>query len=399
MRALARFRRFALLLFYRTPIDGAGIIRLGPPASRRLGRVLPRGRWADVPAWCRPVAIASARLLLLVVCPIHVVLAVRSSRTPVSWRTALGALWRGWTRGKSVWLFFEAYPSIGTTGPTESRRRMIEDGLDERQGGLLLNAIGRLRDRQLASDKVGASNALAALGLPVAPILAEVSAPDHRIDLSAPPWLAHDKLFIKPRHSFSAHGAMTVARAGHGQFTVGNTVMSQEDVALRLASGVAAWGSMIVQPFLRPAATTWDISRETATWLRIVVYRSPGMPVKHLSSALRILPRGKDVEPESRNVLMAPIDPADGTLRDAIIGNRPDRRFSAVPWNGVTLRGRHVPEWEEATQMVIRGSELFAGLPVIAWDVLLGVDGPVILELNTSVSITIAQLWYFETCA
>ena len=66
---------------------------------------------------------------------------------------------------------------------------MIEDGLDERQGGLLLNTLGRLRDRQLASDKVGATNALAALGLPVAPILAEVSTPDHRIDLSAPPWL------------------------------------------------------------------------------------------------------------------------------------------------------------------------------------------------------------------
>ena len=47
---------------------------------------------------------------------------------------------------------------------------------------------------------------------------------------------------------------MTVARAGHRQFTVGNTVMSQEDVALRLASCVAAWGPMIVQPFLRPAA-------------------------------------------------------------------------------------------------------------------------------------------------
>jgi hypothetical protein len=391
---------FLLKIWYRMPIDGVGIIRLGPRSSKDLQTFVTRYRWSMLPIWLRPFGFLVIRFAWLFICPVQALIAFRRSRQSISWRTVLRAIWLGWTRGKSPFLFIAAYPSIGTGHLASYRREMLFDQLDDLQGGVLLASLAGKNDILLASDKLKSTRALQDLNLPVAPILIELS---HAtlIDFSAWPWADYKKLFIKPRAGFSSKGAMSVEKIAKNQYKINgssvlhSSIINEKDFFLLLRRQLSK-SNLIVQPFLSPSSTTFDISEKTPVLLRIFVYQSPGAPPQHLSSALKVQPPGKDAESNINRMLMAPIEPDSGILLSGVFVNNTDEKFSHVPWNKARLEGRFVPEFKQSLEYVLHASTLFPHVPLLGWDVLLSDQGPIILEANIGVSLSRAQLWHYE---
>ena len=61
------------------------------------------------------------------------------------------------------------------------------------------------------------------------------------------------------------------------------------------------------------------------------------------------------------------------------------------PDNGEQLLGLQLPHWDKILQICNTAAVLFPMLPYQHWDIALGVDGPVIIELNTYGSIDMVQ--------
>jgi hypothetical protein len=383
-------------IWWGMPIDGAGLMPFGSPLYRQLRKACVAYRWRIVPRWCRPMGWGVTRFLWLFVCPIQVYLAVSKSASPIPWRVGFQTLKQGWLQGKSPYLFIKRYPSLGTGEISQKRLKMILDMPDDLQGGLMLAAMGCDKDRQLASDKVLSTNALLQMGLPVAPILMELNTKSSLMELLTSPWMDEEKLFIKPRASCAAQGAMCVQKVTKSEFKVNQATLNQKEFLGLLQSRLSKH-KLLVQPFLRPAHSMLDISPDTSPWLRIFVYRSPGKEVQHLSSAIKILQPGRSFERNISKILMAPVDPERGTLLDGVFVNGSAERLSAVPWNGAALRGRFISEFQESLNNVIQASSLFPHSPLIGWDVILSDKGPLILEANLGVSLSRAHLWHYET--
>jgi hypothetical protein len=274
------------------------------------------------------------------------------------------------------------------------RRNLLMNGLDARQSILLLDALGDPAERSLAADKSSMSRALAAIGIPVPPILVELKAAD-RFDLSVPPWAEGRRLFLKPRYGAGSRGIVVVERLSASRFLVGGKQMSVSAFASRL-SAQASEGPVLVQPFLEPDPSIRDISPQAPPWLRITIYRTPGGEPRVLSGMLVLPTKDQGGEAPPTTQLLVPVDPVDGMLLQGLLWKCPGKRFAVVPWNGVRLTGRIVPEWHEAYRLALRGSTLLPKLPVIGWDVLITSEGPVVAEANTWIALSSAELWYFE---
>jgi len=255
----------------------------------------------------------------------------------------------------------------------------------------VLYALGDKADIALAADKLTLSDRLASLGLPVAPIRTVV-VPGQNLDLSLPPWTRPEKLLVKPRHGAHAKGLFSIKSLPGGRFSIsGGPPVDPSELYRRLMSA-ARQDSLLVQAFIGPSADTRDFSPDAPPIIRAFTMRvKPGERASVASAILKILPPGRDA-PDTRDVdelTVFPIDLESGIPGDGILFGDPRNRVSG-------RRGRALAGWPAVQEMVVRASDILPGVPVIGWDVLLGPDGPVILEANTWVGMFRAMLWHFE---
>jgi hypothetical protein len=394
-RIVDRALGFIAKVWAKLPVDGAAVLYLGPRSHRRLLRQSKHYAWRRVPRCARVFAIPLARLLWLFACPIKTLAAIRTIPTRLSARHVCRALWLGWTRGKSpaetmmLSLFSEGE---GLHGP---RLSMLADGLDGWQSVLLLAALGNAEERAFASDKRALSDALMRCGIPVPPILAEIVA-GTSFDPMAPPWSDTGRLFVKPRHGRASLGIAVIERLSDGTIRLDGEEVSADQMARNLLAG-ANTDALLVQPFIETSGSLVDISPRAPPWLRITVCRLPGGEPVVLSGNFMLPTKSHGADWPCTSVLRAPIDPRSGALLHGFLPDQPRDRLSHVPWNGARIHGRAIEEWHEACHLALRGSALFANVPIVGWDVLLGREGPIVAEANTGIALSDAELFYFAT--
>ncbi len=383
--------RFAQRIWYRLPLDGAGILPPRSPRLRLFQRVAARGFWKRFPAVYRLPAIVLARLLWLAACPLWIIIEWRRTRPRIA--DARAALWVGWTLGRHP---RETILYRSMAGDNRARARLVAEIPSDRQSGLLLTALGDRTELRLASDKLACTERLAALGFPTAPILTEVI-PCQNPRLDEAPWNSANKLLVKPRHGGRAEGLFSVHYRGNGLFSVSNRIVMGGAALAPQMMAAARRGSLLVQPYIGPSPATLDLCRDAPAVVRaFVMRRAPGESAFVVTAMLKILPPGVDAPRGVNELLLIPIALNTGTLEDGILLSRPRERWSHMPWNSAPVRGRPAPGWTAIRDIVIRASAILPSAPVIGWDVLLGPDGPIILEANTSISLFRAMLWHFE---
>ncbi len=365
-----------------------------PPRSPRLRlfqRVAARGFWKRLPAVYRPPAIVVARLLWLAACPVWTVLEWRKAGARIA--DARAALWAGWTIGTHP---RDTILYRLMTGDDPARVRLVQELPGVAQSILLLLALGDPSEIALASDKLECAERLARLGFPIAPILAVVTSGQAPL-LDRAPWNGPNKLLVKPRHGGVAQGLFSVCYRGSGLFSVRDRIVMNGTELARQMAVAARRDSLLVQSYIGPSPATLDLCRDAPAIVRLfTMRRAPGESAFVVSAMLKVLPPGMDAPQGIDELLLMPIDVETGTLEDGILLSRPRERWSRTPWNNAPVRGRPAPGWTAIRDMAIGASEILPGTPVIGWDILLGPDGPVILEANTSISLFRAMLWHFE---
>lgn len=383
--------RLARKLWNRLPVDGAGVATLFAAKRQRLfQKTAARGFWNRLPRGTRSIAMIAARALWLAACPVKTMQA--RSHSPAKSGDLAAALWAGWVRG---WQPAETIQWRALAQGDRARLRMLVETPGARTGTLLLAAAGNAAEMQLASDKLATAGRLAELGLRV-PVTHEVIRPGHIPDTSAP-WFSSGPLVIKPRHGLASRGLSAILPCSDGHFSIDDAPPMNRMALARELMLRAQGDDLLVQSHVAPAADLRDLSPEAPITVRVFVLR-PGRaePPFVLSAFCKIIPAGRYVPRGIVDLLVVPVDVRTGVLGEGILFNQPGERWPSVPWNGGPVRGRSVACWHDVATAALRASEIMPATPLIGWDILLGSDGPVILEANTGVSLLRAALWHFE---
>lgn len=89
------------------------------------------------------------------------------------------------------------------------------------------------------------------------------------------------------------------------------------------------------------------------------------------------------------------VDLATGTVMRVIAGKGlEEREVESHPDSGVPLKGMKVPLWEECVDTVIDAASALPGLQLQHWDVAIGPDGPVLVEVNYAGGGMVSQAAY-----
>ena len=245
--------------------------------------------------------------------------------------------------------------------------------LPARAGGLLLWSLGDPAAHRLLLDKEAAGAMLQRAGLATPAVHAVIdrgSAPDP----SLPVWTRPGVLFIKPRRGAGARGSYTA--------TIGDKGLGPS-LARHIAS-LASDDDLLVQDRIAAAPELADLTTDSRPpVLRITVARAvAGRPFVHAASLSIQVPR-ENPRDFLRGHLRAPVDLASGRLGPGLSFHDAGRQVERLPWNDAPLAGRPLAVWPAVATMVLRAMDLVPDLPLVAWDVIPGAEGPVILEGNT----------------
>nr|WP_298683012.1 sugar-transfer associated ATP-grasp domain-containing protein [uncultured Dongia sp.] len=243
------------------------------------------------------------------------------------------------------------------------------------------------------SEKLDFHNRCHELGLPIAPVVfaaAEGAVEEQFRDITA---LPETDLFIKPRKGSGGRGA------AKWQFLA--PFFTHKDGTQLTATGLRQWvvdqsaqENMLVQTLLTNHPDLADINCGTLATVRIVTCRNESGGYEVTDAAFR-MPRvsGSAVDNFHAGGIASSVDIATGRLGAATdLGLSPKSGwFDAHPVTGAVIRGRALPCWQEARDLVERAHPHFSDFAVIGWDVGILADGPCIIEANGAPDLDIIQ--------
>lgn len=380
IRHLCRLGRLA-------PFDGEALVPGGSSAERRRRRFAADAAWSRRPPRYRRLLQVPARLVWLAVCPLRAMLRTRRRH----WGAAIRV---GYTRGKD--------PAEAVLHRAVAATADAADAIPgERQNALLWQALGDRADIALCSDKLETAARLAALGLPVPPLLAELR-PGAFPAADAPLW-GEGRLFVKARHGSASRNVGSLIRLPDRRFLIDGVRLTGGAGLLEWLAALAGDDTVLVQPFLAPHPDLRDLAPRAPAVVRVFTVHLPDGPPRAHSGLLKCLLPGADAPADTEALLIAPIDPGTGRLLAGLTLPQPERRVAVVPWGaggaggGGIVEGRRLELWPAVADLAVRASALMPGLPIVGWDVLLSDRGPVILEANSGVSWFRADLWHLMT--
>lgn len=255
--------------------------------------------------------------------------------------------------------------------------------LPGRAAGLLLPLLGDPKAHDLLADKVAAARFFAACGVP-APATLAVIGKSKPADLDDPVWTRPGDLIAKPRHGAAGRGVTVIGVAPGHRFRVRDDMVGRAELARRLRL-MAEADDVLIQERLKPADELADLATGgRAPVLRLTTARRSGDLPFLYAALLEIDVPGENPHHFIRGRVRVPADPESGILQSGFWFLHPGRRFSRLPWNDAPLAGRAVPSFDAAVEMVLRVAGLLPGLPLASWDLIIGAEGPRILEGNSA---------------
>lgn len=118
--------------------------------------------------------------------------------------------------------------------------------------------------------------------------------------------------------------------------------------------------------------------------LRVVTYLPREGTARTLMSTFRMPTGDSVVDNFAAGGIAAPVDLDTGRLGVAIAKDVARGQFEAHPDSGARITGRRLPCWPEAQRLALEAQGLFSDVPFIGWDIVIGPEGPLLLEANTT---------------
>ena len=265
---------------------------------------------------------------------------------------------------------------------------------DAETGGMhiLANGKSRLSDSDALMDKVGFAERMASKGLPVAPtltLLEELNSSSlERIALLA---AKHSSgLFIKARRGSRAKGAFIVVGGPEvatlrGRFLNGRTLPGPEAVARALAA-LCRNDAALVQPRLGTDQALATGSEDAAVLRTITRRRPTGGGHELLSAHLRLpvaLPRGPFRSVLDEVVLRVDCETGGISLGvNSALALLPETRVIEEATLDQLGLAPSLPSWDIVRDASLAAHDAHPQLWAVAWDWLLPIEGPCLLEGN-----------------
>ncbi len=266
-------------------------------------------------------------------------------------------------------------------------------------GGAKLNSrlsAGQSQQNALLRNKVLTSHVLESAGFPIVPIVAFYSAtggmPGRRAlgnaeDIAA--FLRTEAvlpLFGKPLDSSTSVGAMSfVGREPDGAIRLGNGQIFTAEV-LGAAICRTYPNGFIFQPLIRQHPDAAAVTGPAIGVLRVVTLWEEGGP-QLLYTVQKLPSPGFMVDTDDYSLASAfsAVDPVSGAItRTQSKMNLNTKALETSPVTGAPLVGHVLPDVAASVALACEAHRLFPGHGILGFDVPATVDGPVILEINTS---------------
>jgi hypothetical protein len=218
----------------------------------------------------------------------------------------------------------------------------------------------------------------------VTPELRPFTAPQHvlRELRAAPP----DGLVIKPAAGAKSAGVCIYP----GADVVAGRLLTSDGGWLGLGTalerlpagtGAAMWGS-IVQELVAPHPFVARLNPHTPSTLRVITLVTTEGSVELLGALIKLGVRGQTVDLWGEGAVSVPIEVGSGVLRTGRLRAAGTEPLEAHPDTGVVFAAQTLPCWDEVVAVCRRAARLLPGVDAVGWDLLLGVEGPVLLEAN-----------------
>ena len=208
--------------------------------------------------------------------------------------------------------------------------------------------------------------------------------------------------FGKPIFGQFGGGASSVVAREPGTdrltFTTGETVGVDDYVRDHVST--SRRGYLFQEP-IRQLPAVDRLTGGRAGTLRMVVLRYDDGP--RLFRVVWRVPVGRNITDNfqhgAQGNLLADIDPASGRVVRVVQALPPVKgrvqlptELQRHPDTGEQLLGVTLPSWDEHVALCLRAAAAFTGLRYQSWDVVMGADGPMLLEINFRGSIDVIQI-------
>lgn len=201
-------------------------------------------------------------------------------------------------------------------------------------------------------------------------------------------------LFVKPRGAKGGKGAqLWLHCSGDDSFKHSHTgvVVAREGFLTHLKNQEDA--DFLVQRRLVAHQDLADLTLDAVPTVRLITFTNEEGDSELVAGALRMPAKeGAIVDNFHAGGIAARIDVSTGQLGQAVsMKLDPAGKLDSHPVTGGPIEGRKLPLWEELVELTHRAHVSFAPRVIIAWDICLTDDGPVLVEGNEQPGIELAQ--------
>lgn len=148
------------------------------------------------------------------------------------------------------------------------------------------------------------------------------------------------------------------------------------------ALDVAANGDFLVEQYFEQHPDIKKFNPSSVNTLRVMIYQPLGGEPKCLGAVLKIGRQGAVVDNGSAGGVCAKVDIQHATLHAGTFLFSRAYCFKYHPDTDVLIDGAKIPLLSEAIELAIEAIQVFPGINYAGIDVAIGLDGPVIVELN-----------------
>lgn len=309
----------------------------------------------------------------------------------------------GLSRARQLWQVLRLSRSVPMTPKTYYYNEMFRPEVRKRaneflhrhelKGVLYLLAADQtdLAEKSPLTDKPAFATKAIAEGLPVTETVAVLA--DGEI-VEAPAELPLSDLFVKPRGAKGGKGAqlwLYEADTDNYRNSRESDVVARGDFLEHLRDQPDA--DYLVQKRLVAHHELEDLTLDAVPTVRLITFTNEEGDSELVAGALRMPAKpGAIVDNFHAGGIAARIDVSTGQLGQAVsMALDPAGKHDVHPVTGGPIASRKLPMWEELVKLTHRSHASFAPRVIIAWDICLTDDGPVLVEGNEQPGIELVQ--------
>lgn len=118
------------------------------------------------------------------------------------------------------------------------------------------------------------------------------------------------------------------------------------------------------------------LHKSSINTLRIMTYHK-----KPIGAVLRIGVGDSNIDNASSGGIYAQVDLKEGVVVSCALNYAGDKVIRH-PDTGMIIPGFEIPMWSECLQFVEECSDIIKGVPLVGWDIAIGPEGPILVEVN-----------------